>query len=915
MTTLNKALTRPAAIMGIPLIPFVIISGAIVLLSVYTSYYLALLLIPAWIEMKAKARTDIHYFGLLWLAFKTRGRLPTNKHFGTNTILASHYDAIDVSEFIDKMKLNERITLDRYIPYSSHIHPHIIRNRHGDLVATWELGGTVFECEDEHHLTLLVSHLNNLIRAYEGQPVTFYIHRIREKHQDTFDANSGIPFADEIAGRYYQTLRDKPLWRHRLFFTVCYAPFSILEKKTMKRQPAWKQRAALDGALKMMLEQHEALSSALSRYMATPLGTYEDKGRVYSSQLAFYHRLITGKWQKVAVTRAPFYSTLSTLDIFFTTDTAECQTVSGSRFFRSLEIKDYSPETYTGLLDALLFAESEYVLTQSFTCMARDEAQNYIRLAEKRLNSTADDAISQREELIVLRDLLQSGHVSCGKYHFSLLISSDDAEQVVKETNTLAQPFSDLGIMTSLSTLSLPAAYLAQLPGVYTLRPRLVVVSSQNYAELASLHNFHPHKRNHNPWGEAIAIMKSSSGGAYYLNLHDSQVGRDDFNEKTPGNTAIIGKTGSGKTMLMAIMAQLMQKYRNPQTFSAAATVKRLTTVYFDKDRAAEMVIRQMSGRYFRIRTGVPTGFNPFSLAPTKRNIGFVKRLIRMLCRRNGKPLDPRDEERISTAVDTIMLDYPAEYRRYGITRLLEVLPEPPTKEARTNGLRIRLKQWAQGGEFGWVFDNEEDTFNIGDIDNFGIDGTEFLDDEDIRGPITFYLLYRVTSLLDGRRLVMFMDEFWKWLADIEFSKFSLNMLKVIRKLNGIFIPATQSPDEIVRHPIAPAIIEQCSTQIFLANPKASRADYVEKMKIPENVYQVVRSLDPAERYMVIVKTPLRSGETRHFIAMAKMDLSGLGKLTKILSGSEDNLKIFDAIYQDGMQPDEWKETFLQKSI
>jgi type IV secretion system protein VirB4 len=915
MATLNKALTRPAAIAGIPLVPFVIVSGAIVLLAVYVSYYLILLIIPAWMEMKAKARKDIHYFGLLWLAFKTRGRFATNQHFGANAMLANRYDAVDISELIKQMKLHDRVTLDKYIPYSSHIHPHVIRNRHRDFVATWELGGTVFECEDEHHLTLMATHFNNVIRSFEGLPVTFYIHRIRESYQDAFEANSGIPFSDEVAERYYQPIKDKPLWRHRLFFTVCYAPFSLLEKKAMQAQPPGKRKAALDDALKAMLEHRDALASALSRYMATPLGVYEENGRVYSSQLSFYHRLMTGQWQKVAVTRSPFYETLSTPDVFFTTDTGECQTVSGSRFFRSLEIKDYSPETATGLLDALLYAESEYVLTQSFSCMARDEAQDHIRLAEKRLNSADDDAISQREELIVLRDLLQSGHVSCGKYHFSLLVSSASAEQVVKDTNTLAQPFADLGIMTTLSTLSLPAAYLAQLPGVYTLRPRLVAVSSQNYADLACLHNFHPHKRHGNPWGDAIAILKSPGGGGYYLNLHDSQAGRDDFNEKTPGNTAIIGKTGSGKTMLMTVMQQLMQKYRNPATFAESATLKRLTTVYFDKDRAAEMAIRQMGGRYFRIRTGVPTGFNPFALAPTRRNISFIKRLVRMLCRRSGKPLDPRDEERISTAVDTIMLDYPPEYRRYGITRLLEVLPEPPTKDARTNGLRIRLKQWAQGGEFGWVFDNEADTFDISDIDNVGIDGTEFLDDEDIRGPITFYLLYRVTSLLDGRRLVMFMDEFWKWLADVEFSRFSLNMLKVIRKLNGIFVPATQSPDEIVKHPIAPAIIEQCGTQIFLANPKASHADYVEKMKVPDSVYHLVRNLDPGERYMVVLKTPLRAGETRPFVAMAKMDLSGLGKITKILSGSEDNLKIFDTIYQDGMPPDAWKDAFLERAI
>lgn len=103
------------------------------------------------------------------------------------------------------------------------------------------------------------------------------------------------------------------------------------------------------------------------------------------------------------------------------------------------------------------------------------------------------------------------------------------------------------------------------------------------------------------------------------------------------------------------------------------------------------MAIRQMGGRYFRIRTGTPTGFNPFKLAPTRRNISFIKRLVRMLCGRNGKPLDPRDEERISAAVDTIMLDYPPEYRKFGITRLLEVLPEPPTPTPASTGYVFAL--------------------------------------------------------------------------------------------------------------------------------------------------------------------------------------------------------------------------------
>lgn len=88
--------------------------------------------------------------------------------------------------------------------------------------------------------------------------------------------------------------------------------------------------------------------------------------------------------------------------------------------------------------------------------------------------------------MLVARDLLQSGHITFGKYHFSLIVSSPDAEQMIKDTNALAEPIKDLSIITTLSTRSLPAAYLEQLPGVYEQHPRQVSISSQNFADMAS---------------------------------------------------------------------------------------------------------------------------------------------------------------------------------------------------------------------------------------------------------------------------------------------------------------------------------------------------------------------------------------------------------------------------------------------
>ncbi len=85
----------------------------------------------------------------------------------------------------------------------------------------------------------------------------------------------------------------------------------------------------------------------------------------------------------------------------------------------------------------------------------------------------------------------------------------------------------------------------------------------------------------------------------------------------------------------------------------------------------------------------------------------------------------------------------------------------------------------------------------------------------------SFYLIYRVTMLADGRRLLIYMDEFWQWINNEAFRDFVYNKLKTGRKLDMVLVVATQSPDELIKSPIAAAVREQCATHIYLANPKS----------------------------------------------------------------------------------------------
>ena len=177
----------------------------------------------------------------------------------------------------------------------------------------------------------------------------------------------------------------------------------------------------------------------------------------------------------------------------------------------------------------------------------------------------------------------------------------------------------------------------------------------------------------------------------------------------------------------------------------------------------------------------------------------------------------------ISESVDAVM-DFPPGEMQGNMALpecYLSILCREMIRDEQENRIILRLSQWANGQAHGWVLIMLKHTFNIQHVNNFGIDGTEFLDDPMVCAPITFYLLYRITQLLDGRRLVIFLDEFWKWLQDEAFSDFVYNKLKTIRKLNGLVIPATQSPDEILKNKISRAVVEVCSTSIYLANPDA----------------------------------------------------------------------------------------------
>ena len=142
-------------------------------------------------------------------------------------------------------------------------------------------------------------------------------------------------------------------------------------------------------------------------------------------------------------------------------------------------------------------------------------------------------------------------------------------------------------------------------------------------------------------------------------------------------------------------------------------------------------------------------------------------------------------------------------------------------------GIGARLERWCRGGPLGWVLDGEDDTIGL-EAPALGFDMTDVLDDAQVRTPLMMVLFHRVEELIDGRRIVIAIDEFWKALGDEAFRALANDGLKTIRKKNGVMVFGTQSPRDALASPIAHTIVEQCPTQVFFPNPRGKRPDYVD---------------------------------------------------------------------------------------
>lgn len=781
--------------------------------------------------------------------------------------------------------INER-SLSDMLPYSHHANDEVIVTKNGDYVTTIKCGGRAFIAESPETVARWIFELNTALKGVLSEHFAVHTHLDRHKVSEFTQKEFNNYFSAYFDKQYSSRFDKNSLLVNDIYLSFVFRPlvsgsggvFSKMEKMSDS------DRLELQAIYVEELQKVTSLIFQLlktKKYQPIMLGKYEleNDNNVYCSQVEFFDYLLTRERKRIAVRKNVISDYIGNHRIFFSPqgEFGEIRSCNGEKkFFAMLDIKEYPEVTGAGHINALMKSDFEFLLSQSFVCMNKRVAKAFLKQQSKFLKDAKDMAKSQIEELEQAMDDLESGRFVMGHHYLSLQVFGDDIKHAQRSLNSAYNTLTDLQFVLTRCDLSLEGAFFSMLPANFKLIPRPAVITSYNFLCFNSLHNYATGKAVGNPWGTAVMPLKSLSGSPMYFNFHATPLYKNSYGDRALANTGVFGQSGAGKTVFLAVtLSYLNDKEKNAKQ------------VIFDKDKGLAVYVQAVGGKYYTIEKGIPTGLNPLQI----NDKAFIKKFIKSLIISDNSGYNHSDDEDITKATD-MLFKLDIEDRNLSVlTQGLNAEIISDDENARPS-VKARLKKWLRGAEYGYLFDNNNDTMELDKYRVYGFDVGEFIEDDIIREPIMTYLLERTKTMINGEPFVYVFDEFWKMLYAECFQNLIKDELKTIRKKNGFCYFLTQEPNDVLSHPLAPTLVTQLATLVLLENNKASKEHYIDGLKLTDSEFSLVQEIGEGSRQFVIKN----SGQT----AKAYLDLNGdnFKRSMAVLSGTPDNAVLVDKIKQ-----------------
>ena len=366
-------------------------------------------------------------------------------------------------------------------------------------------------------------------------------------------------------------------------------------------------------------------------------------------------------------------------------------------------------------------------------------------------------------------------------------------------------------------------AWLGSLPGHLYANVRQPPISTINLAHMIPLSAvWAGPERNAHLDGPPLFHAATDGSTPFRFSLHVGDV----------GHTLLVGPTGAGKSVLLALMALQFRRYPAAQVFA------------FDFGGSIRAAALAMCGDWHDLGGALsedsaePVALQPLADVDLPEQRAWAAEWLVGLLGREGVPVTPEVKDHLWSALTSLASAPASERTLTGLSVLLQ-----------SNTLKRALAPYCLGGPWGRLLDGDHERLGVSYVQAFE---TEGLVGTAAAPAVLAYLFHRIEARLDGSPSLVIVDEGWLALDDPTFGAQLREWLKTLRKKNASVVFATQSLADIDGSAIAPAIVESCLTRVFLANERALEpqiARIYEKFGLNDRQIEMIARATPKRDY------------------------------------------------------------------
>jgi type IV secretion system protein VirB4 len=739
------------------------------------------------------------------------------------------------------------------------IGPQVFLTKSGEAGMVLELRGVDYECLDMPSLDGLTKRLESALRLFDEN---YRVYQLLLKRNRQVIPNSlcGQPVVDAAIREriaYFGAKADS-LFSLSIFYVVLCPALAarrsladtILEFPNNPRKSLADLRARFSTQDSVRLDGREiaqAESALLQKVESFRMHVRDFvEGRILGKEEAFVILKQTLNFDPLKVQAAKLKRD-TFLDYDLCESHLECHREYlrvGEEYVKVLTLKEPPAHTFPLLLKGLLDIRANYQVVTEWKKETPGKTRRTLQAKRRHFHNTkrsffgqvnfndvpaqdtlVDDAKeSQVRELGKGIEEIELHGNYFGLFSLTVVLYDRDLAAVERAAAEFYKVFSVHDAQLYEERYNLLNAFLAAVPGNHAFNLRYLYLLNTNYADLSFLFTLHSGNiRNHQLRQEYLAVLETNHGTPYFLNLHYRDV----------AHSMILGRTGSGKSFLLNFLITNLQKY-DPFTF------------IFDLGGSFESLTRLFGGSYLRV--GLESSdftINPFCLPPTKVNLDFLALFIKVLLGNAASGLDLAIERELYQQIENLYSLEPS-------LRTLDVLANTLPRH-----LSDGLAKWTRGGQFGFLFDNPQDTVSFSRFQCF--DFQHMSRYPELLEPLLFYILHRANEVIANREIsstfkAFFIDEAWVFLRNASIQRYVTEALKTWRKYNSAMILSTQSLDELKRSEILDVIVESCATKIFLANPDMDQDLYRRQFHLNDTEIGLIATLLPKQQFLI--KTP-----------------------------------------------------------